>query len=80
MVDEISSKDEGSKMLSDDKNESSQKVTRRKRKKDEVEDMDTSVTAKRPSFPPLAGENLTVSGLLFKSTALLQYTWLTVPR
>lgn len=35
-------------------------ISRRKRKKDSAEDMDTSVSAKRPSFPPLSGEEMTV--------------------
>ncbi len=41
-------------------NEDFKTITRRKRKKDTAEDMDTSVSAKRPSFPPLSGESLTV--------------------
>ena len=45
---------------SDQNNEDFKTVTRRKRKKDSAEDMDTSVSAKRPSFPPLSGESLTV--------------------
>ena len=44
---------------SDQNNEDFKTVTRRKRKKDSAEDMDTSVSAKRPSFPPLSGESLT---------------------
>jgi hypothetical protein len=41
-------------------NEDFKTITRRKRKKDTAEDMDTSTSAKRPSFPPLSGESLTV--------------------
>lgn len=56
------SHEEGSsKMASEEKdNEEFKTITRKKRKKDTAEDMDTSVSAKRPSFPPLSGESLTV--------------------
>ena len=55
-------KEEGSSNSTSDgqNNEEFETVTRRKRKKDTAEDMDTSVSAKRPSFPPLSGESLTV--------------------
>ena len=59
----MADKDEGDCEISDnseEKKETFQKVTRRKRKKDETEDMVTSGEAKRPSFPPLAGEKLAV--------------------
>ena len=50
--------EEGSSESTSDgqKNEDFKTITRRKRKKD----MDTSTSAKRPSFPPLSGESLTV--------------------
>ncbi|CAB3996795.1 RNA-binding PNO1 [Paramuricea clavata] len=56
------STEEGSSKSTSDgqNNEEFKTVSRRKRKKDTAEDMDTSVSAiKRPSFPPLSGESLT---------------------
>lgn len=60
--DEASKIDEASMETSSvgKKDESFQKITRRKRKKDDEEEMDTSLATKRPSFPPLAAENTTV--------------------
>jgi hypothetical protein len=56
------STEEGSSKSTSDgqNNEEFKTVSRRKRKKYTAEDMDTSVSAKRPSFPPLSGESLTV--------------------
>lgn len=44
----------------DENKEDFQPVSRRKRKKDLVEDMDTTFTAKKPNFPALSGESLSV--------------------
>lgn len=67
MADKIEdqSRGESSKSTSDGQNyEVFKTVTRRKRKKEMTEDMDTSVGTKRPSFPPLSGESLTVCDVI----------------
>ncbi|XP_028398478.1 RNA-binding protein pno1-like [Dendronephthya gigantea] len=57
---EDQSNEDSLKLTSDNQNnEVFKTVTRRKRKKETNEDMDTSVSTKRPSFPPLSGESLT---------------------